>query len=88
MKTIRVNASTAYDIVIGEGLLPKAGDYCLRALGKPCRLCIVTDDIVAPLYLDTVRLSLEEAGFDVFTTYFPTERNRRIPKTSLSCWKF
>ena len=71
MKTIRVNASCAYDIVIGEGLLAKTGDYCLSALKKPCRLCIVTDDIVAPLYLETVRLSLEEAGFDVFYYVFP-----------------
>lgn len=71
MKIIPVNASTAYSVIIGKDLLSQAGTYCKEALGKPCRLCIVTDDIVAPLYLETVRLSLEEAGFDVFYYVFP-----------------
>ena len=71
MKTISVKASKAYDVVIGEGLLPQSGDYCQRALGGICRLCVVTDDKVAPLYLNTVVTSLEAAGFDVFYYVFP-----------------
>lgn len=71
MKTIPVCASTQYQILIGKGLLAEAGLRCKEALGGVCRLCIVTDDQVAPLYLETVRLSLEEAGFDVFYYVFP-----------------
>ncbi|MBQ8331300.1 MAG: 3-dehydroquinate synthase [Clostridia bacterium] len=71
MKTIKVNASVSYDVVIGEGLLAQSGNYCKAALGKACRLCVVTDDNVAPLYLDTVTASLEAAGFDVFYYVFP-----------------
>ena len=71
MKTIKVQASVSYDIVIGDHLLADSGAYCRKALGKPCRLCLVTDDKVAPLYLETVRVSLEEAGFDVFYYVIP-----------------
>ena len=81
MKTIKVQASTTYDIVIGEGLLAKTGDYCRKALGKPCRLCLVTDDKVAPLYLESVRESLEQAGFDVFYYVFPNGEGSKNTET-------
>ena len=71
MRTVKVNASTAYDIIIGEGLLAEAGRYCADALGKPCRLCIVSDDNVAPLYLERVQSSLESAGFSTIKFIFP-----------------
>ncbi len=64
MKTITVNASSSYDIIIGKDLLCNAGKYCRQALGKPCRLLILTDDNVAPLYLDIVKTSLRASGFD------------------------
>ena len=70
MKTITVNASTAYDIIIGENLLSQSGMYCLGALGKACSVCIVSDDNVAPLYLDTVKNSLEAEGFSVLSFVF------------------
>ena len=71
MKKIKVNASSSYEIIIGEDLLPSAGEYCLRALGKTCKACILTDDNVAPLYLDTVRSSLVGAGFDTVEYIIP-----------------
>lgn len=71
MKTITVNASVAYDIVIGDNLLSRCGAYCQKALGKACSLCIVSDDNVSPLYLNTVKDSLEAEGFSVCTFVFP-----------------
>ena len=84
MKTIKVNASISYDVIIGEGLLPKAGEYCKAALGKVCRLCVVTDDTVAPLYLDTVTASLEAVGFDLFYYVFPSGEES---KTTENLWE-
>ena len=81
MKIIPVNASTSYEIIIGDGLLKQSGKYCLSALGKPCRLCIVTDDNVAPLYLETVRASLEAVGFDVFYYVFPNGEASKSTET-------
>ncbi len=71
MKKIKVHASSEYEIVIGDNLLDKAGEYCQEALGGVCRLCLITDDIVAPLYLDTVHQALEKVGFDVFYYVLP-----------------
>lgn len=71
MKTVKINASTAYDIIIGEKLLSESGTYCLNALGNACSVCIVSDDNVAPLYLDTVKDSLESKGFGVLSFVFP-----------------
>ena len=67
MKRITVNASTAYEILIGEGLLTESGSYCKDALGKTCKLCVVSDDNVALLYLDMVQASLIGAGFEVIS---------------------
>ncbi len=71
MKKIKVHVSKDYDIIIGKDILATAGDFCREALGGVCRLCLVTDDIVAPFYLDTVHESLEQAGFDVFYYVLP-----------------
>ncbi len=71
MKRIKVHASKDYDIIIGKELLDSAGKLCREALGGICRLCLITDDIVAPLYLDRVHQALERAGFDVFYYVIP-----------------
>ncbi len=71
MKTISVQASSPYHIVIGKGLLADTGSLCREALGKICRLCIVTDDNVAPLYLEQTLSSLSAAGFDPISFVIP-----------------
>ena len=38
MKTITVNASSSYNIIIGKDLLSDAGTYCLDALKKICKI--------------------------------------------------
>lgn len=52
----------SYDISIGSGLLRGiAAHFPARLHGR--RICIVSDDRVAPLYLETVSESLRAAGF-------------------------
>lgn len=70
MRTVRVNASTPYDILIGKGLLDSCGRLCAEVL-KPCRLCIVTDDTVASLYLERAEKALSAAGFETVHFIFP-----------------
>jgi len=70
MKTVTVNASKRYDIVIGDGILGSIG-ACCASLGKARRVCIVSDSNVFPLYGAAVQGSLEEAGFSVFSFVFP-----------------
>ena len=71
MKKVTVKASGAYEIIIGKGLLEEAGKYCLDALGGSARVCILTDDNVAPLYLETVKGSLISSGFDTIEYIIP-----------------
>lgn len=71
MRRLTVHASRDYDILIGDRLLSSTGHYVTEALGKTCTLCVVTDDKVAPLYLDTVVASLEQAGHQVCTFVIP-----------------
>jgi 3-dehydroquinate synthase len=64
MKKVRVNVSSAYDVIIGKGLLADLGKYVLEAVSK-AKLCIVTDDNVDALYSARAIESLTSVGFEV-----------------------
>ena len=70
IKTVRVNASKSYDVLIGKGLLENAGEYIKKVL-KPCKIAVITDDIVDGLYAQTVIKSIKENGFDAVKFVFP-----------------
>ena len=70
IQTIQVHTAPAYEVSIGGGLLHTCGQR-LREVLVPCRVAVVTDSTVAPLYLKTVTGSLEGAGFTVCSYTFP-----------------
>ena len=70
IRTIHVRTAPAYDVTIGPGLLGECGPR-LKETIPPCHMAVVTDSTVAPLYLETVRASLERAGFKVSAYLFP-----------------
>lgn len=77
--TIHVNTGTPYDVMIGTGLLGKSGELIKQVLPKAERAVIVSDSNVAPLYADTVKASLEAAGYTAFVHVFPAgEANKRL----------
>lgn len=53
----------AYDVVVGEGLLARAGALLAPVLPQK-RCIIITDSIVAPLHLATLQQGLSATGFD------------------------
>lgn len=59
-----------YPIKTGSGLLDQLGAEIV-ALQKPCRVMIVSDTNVAPLYLERAEKSLADAGFSVYTRVVP-----------------
>ena len=59
-----------YDILICRGILPSVGER-LSHLHKPCRVLLLTDDVVEALYADTVTASLSHAGFSVVRHVIP-----------------
>jgi len=78
MRTVHVNASLAYDVLIGPGLLPRAGELMLKVV-KPCRAAIVTDSTVNGLYGDIVEKSLLSAGYSTLRCVFPAgEQNKNL----------
>ncbi|MDE3058681.1 MAG: 3-dehydroquinate synthase [Bacteroidota bacterium] len=77
MKTITVSlGKRSYPICIGAGIRNSAGKF-LQRFHLPRHLVIVTDTIVARLYLDDVRRSLERAGFAVFSIVIPPGESQK-----------
>ena len=78
MRTVHVNTSTPYDVLIGPGLIDRSGELTAKVL-KPCRCVIVTDSNVDELYGDRVQISFSYAGFEVSRCVFPAgEENKNI----------
>ena len=70
MQTIHVRTVPEYDVTIGPGLLAECGRR-LREVLPLCHMAVVTDSNVAPLYLEKVKASLSEAGYQVSACVFP-----------------
>jgi len=69
----------AYPIHIGPGLLERAGEL-IRPKMRSNRALVITDDTVAPLYLDRVERSLAAAGVMPMHTVIPAgERTKDVP---------
>lgn len=80
MKTIRVNASKEYDVVIGNGILPSLGERCAEIFGKS-RAVIISDSNVAPLWLAKAKASLENAGIETVEVVFTAGEESKSTKT-------
>lgn len=88
MKTVTVNASKSYTIHIGSGLLGQLGGLAGEVI-KPCRICIVSDSNVAPLYLEQAKTSLAASGFGpVFSFVFPAGEAQKNGQTYLELLNF
>ena len=53
MRTVHIDTSHPYDVLIGSDLLSRAGELIRDAIG-PCRAALVTDSTVSALYGDLV----------------------------------
>ena len=79
-ETVRVElGSRAYDILIGPGLIARAGEAIAARLGD-VRVGIVTDRNVAALHLEPLRASLADAGIgDAVVVVEPGEPSKSLP---------
>ena len=68
-KKIRVKASSEYDVIIGHDLIKRAGDL-IEGVIKPCKIAVITDDVVSALYFETLKNSLTQKGFVVIKYAF------------------
>lgn len=88
MKTINVQASRCYDVVIGSGFLDNLGDQVLSVCKEPCKVAIISDSNVWPLYGDVVRKSLSDSGFQAVHYVFPAGESSKNAETYLSILNF
>ena len=71
MKKLRVNIpGKEYDILIEKGQLDQVGEL-VSQLRQNCKIAVISDSNVLPLYGERVRLSLERAGFEVYIIEIP-----------------
>jgi shikimate kinase / 3-dehydroquinate synthase len=76
-------SSGSYDVVVGEGLLERAGGILAPVLPQK-RCMIVTDTAVAGLHLDTLRRGLTEAGYEHHSIVVPQgERAKSLEQFGL-----
>ena len=88
MKTLTVDLpGRAYDIVIERGLLDQAGERCKAALPKARTLFVVTDSNVAPLYLERVVNSLQNAGFQTVSCTIPAGESSKCAAQLSRLWE-
>lgn len=88
MKTIKVNASKSYDVKIGAGLLKDLGNELLSVLKKPCKIAVISDSNVWPLYGKVAQSTLEDAGFSVVRLVFPAGESSKNATTYLNILNF
>lgn len=78
MKTVEVNASKSYNVIIGSGILNDCGKM-IAQVTNASKVAVVTDDIVNSLYADRVQASLEGSGFSVVKFVFKNgEKSKNI----------
>jgi 3-dehydroquinate synthase len=61
----------SYDIHIESGCLSQIGEKLTALFGQPSRCLIISNDVVAPLYLETAQSSLEAKGWSVESHLMP-----------------
>ena len=88
MKTVHVNASVNYDIIIEKGALNKVGAYASSVFKRGSKAAVITDDTVASLYLDQVVQSLSAAGYTVVSYIFPHGEDSKSAETLFRVYDF
>ncbi len=87
MKKIHINASTEYDVIISKNILKDVGKLVSEILPK-CRVAIISDSKVFPLYGETVRNSLIDAGFDTVCFTFKNGEKSKNSDTYIEILEF
>ena len=88
MKTIHINASKPYNVLIQNSLLADIGIHIHSLLGRKCKIAIISDDNVFPLYGNQVTDCLTQAGFQVVSFIFPNGESSKNTTTYLNILNF
>ena len=87
LKTINIHASRDYAVMVGAGLLDRAGELA-APLVRGRRAVICAGGNVMPRYGERLKTSLEHAGFTVFLCCYPAGESAKTPETLLKIVDF
>lgn len=87
MREVDIPVSSGYKVLIGSGLLSKLGQETAKTAGN-AKYCIVTDENVAPLYLEKTLTSLRSTGAEVLRFVFPCGEKNKTTATVLRILEF
>ena len=87
MNTVTVNASKRYTVYIGENLLSRLSEY-IRPLKPSCKIAIISDSNVWPLYGDMVTNILVNAGYEVISYGIPAGEESKNAEQYISVLNF
>lgn len=87
MKTVTVNASRTYDVLIGTGLHEHLGSYAAK-LACSGKAAIISDSNVWPIYGKKAVESLQAHGFSVCNFVFPAGEQSKTGSTYLDILNF
>ncbi len=87
MERIRIDASRCYDVIIGEGVLSRIGEFT-ASLMKGRRCAIVSDDVTHTLFFEDVRESLEASGFSVVDFVIPHGEESKSAESYIKLLEF
>lgn len=87
MKTIHIDASDCYDVLVDQNIIDDAGKY-ISQVCKTGKAAIISDSNVFPHYGETVQKSLIESGYEVYTYIFPAGEASKNGQTYLNILNF
>ena len=87
MKIVDVGVGGGYNVVIGRGLIDKAGELVHGVLGDR-RLAVITDDKVDALYSDRLIRSLESARYETVKFVFKNGEASKNARTFIDILEF
>lgn len=87
MKSVSVNVSQNYQVLIGSDLLCKLGSYASE-IKSNCTAAIISDSNVWPIYGDAVSTSLDSSGIKTVHYVFPAGEASKNATTYLNILNF
>ncbi len=79
MRTVTVNASETYDVIIGKDVINMLPEKITELFGS-AKVMVVTDDKVASFHLEKVRNILDEKGIENDFFVFPNGEKSKSPE--------
>jgi len=87
MNTVSIKVSRNYEVHIGTDLLARTGQQ-LKTVFKPCKVAVISDSNVWPLFGEAVISSLRLSGFDTASYSFPAGESSKNGTTYLNILNF